>query len=109
MIRVRFNPTVPALSSGAWRKPAVLMALGATLVGCISQVDREAMSFPNMPSQAAYRRADGVQLAPEQAIDALQAAQSACRNPAQNGGAPVVVGSLAFDRCMQTQGYQRTL
>jgi hypothetical protein len=85
------------------------LVLGSVLVlgGCLSKVDREAISFPAMPSQAVYHRMDGKQLSPDNAIDALQNAESTCRNQNGNGSTPSIVGTPAFDACMQTQGYQR--
>jgi hypothetical protein len=85
------------------------LTLGSALAlgGCLSPVTREAISFPAMPSQAVYHRIDGKQLSPDDAIDALQSAESTCRNQNGNGSTPSIVGTPAFDNCMQTQGYQR--
>jgi hypothetical protein len=82
-----------------------LLVISCTLAlaGCLSQVDREAISFPAMPGQARYQRADGQLLAGDAAIDALQTAESVCRG--QSAGP--VVGTPAFDQCMQAQGYRR--
>jgi hypothetical protein len=83
---------------------AILLALS----GCVSEVDREAMSFPDMPSMPIYHRADGRSLSSDQAIDALQTAEITCRTPPGGStAASPVVGSPAFDRCMQAQGYRR--
>jgi hypothetical protein len=85
----------------------IVLAGVLVLGGCLSKVDREAISFPAMPSQAVYHRVDGKQLGPDDAIDALQNAESTCRTQNSNGSAPSIVGTPAFDACMQTQGYQR--
>jgi hypothetical protein len=78
------------------------------LTGCLSKVDREAISFPDMPSMPVYHRADGQQLPPDQAIDALQTAESTCRTPASSDAtSSLAVGSPTFDSCMQGQGYRR--
>lgn len=78
------------------------------LAGCMSQVDREAVSFPDMPNMPVYRRADSQQLSPDQAMDALQTAVTACRKQTSGGAAsPPEVGSAAFDSCMQGRGYRR--
>jgi hypothetical protein len=86
-----------------WIVLGCVFALG----GCLSKVDREAISFPAMPNQAVYHRIDGKQLSPDDAIDALQSAQSTCRNQSGNSSTPSIVGTPAFDACMRTQGYQR--
>jgi hypothetical protein len=87
--------------------PIGLVALLA-LSGCVSRVDREAMSFPDMPSMPVYHPTDGRSLSSDQAIDALQTAELTCRTPSGTGtAASPVVGSPAFDRCMQAQGYRR--
>ena len=85
----------------------IVLGSALSLGGCLSQVDREAISFPAMPRQAVYHRIDGKQLPPDDAIDALQNAESTCRNQNGNGSTPSVVGTPAFDACMTTQGYQR--
>jgi hypothetical protein len=47
-------------------------------------------------------------LSQDQAIDALQTAESACQTQTAGGVASSpVVGSPAFDSCMQAQGYRR--
>jgi hypothetical protein len=82
------------------------IALGAaalTLTGCLSQTDREAIGFPAMPGQARYLRADGQPLS----IDGLQTAEATCRNQNGNGATPSIIGTPAFDACMQGQGYRR--
>ena len=85
----------------------IVLGSALALAGCLSQTDREAISFPALPGQAVYHRADGRQLPPDQAIDALQTAEAACRNQSGNGAAPSIVGTPAFDACMQSQGYRR--
>ena len=78
------------------------------LVGCMAQVDREAVSFPDMPNMPVYHRADGRQFYGDQAIDALQTAESACRTQTAGGAAESpAVGSPAFDSCIRGQGYRR--
>jgi hypothetical protein len=78
------------------------------LSGCLSRVDREAMSFPDMPSMPVYHRADSQPMTSDQAIDALQTAELSCRAPSDAGTtASPAVGSPAFDRCMQSRGYRR--
>ena len=77
------------------------------LTGCLSQVDREAISFPAMPGQARYQRIDGQLMSGDAAIDALQTAETTCRGPSVRPSDASVVGSPAFDRCMQVQGYRR--
>jgi hypothetical protein len=93
----------PVKNAARWIVLGTALALG----GCLSKVDREAISFPAMPSQAVYHRIDGKQLPPDDAIDALQNAESTCRNQNGNGSTASVVGTPAFDTCMTTQGYQR--
>jgi hypothetical protein len=84
---------------------AIAFALMAA--GC-SAVDREAAAFPNMPHNPVYYRLDGRQLPTQQAIAALQAAASACRNQMPVGaGEPSSLGSVEFDSCMHSQGYAR--
>lgn len=84
------------------------MASTLALSGCLSQVDREAMSFPYMPGMPVYQRADNQQLPPEQAIDALQTAENACATKNADGSAASPpVGSPPFDACMAQQGYRR--
>lgn len=85
----------------------VVLGCALTLSGCLSRVQREAISFPAMPGQAVYHRVNAAALTPEQAIDELQAAEDACRKRGGPGDEPVVVGTPAFDRCMQSQGYIR--
>jgi len=46
-------------------------------------------------------------LSPDDAIDALQTAESTCRNRNGDGATPSIVGTPAFDACMQSQGYRR--
>ena len=81
----------------------VLTAAALTVSGCLSQTDREAIAFPAMPSQARYLRADGRPIS----VDALTAAEAACRNQNGNGATPSIIGTPAFDTCMQGQGYRR--
>ncbi|HVA13589.1 MAG TPA: hypothetical protein VNF99_10090 [Stellaceae bacterium] len=85
----------------------IVLGCALALTGCLSRVDREAVSFPAMPSQAVYHRVDGRQLSPDDAIDALQTAESTCRNRNGDGATPSIVGTPAFDACMQSQGYRR--
>lgn len=85
----------------------VLSVAAAALSGCLSQTDREAIAFPAMPSQARYLPADGRSLSSEATIDALQTAEATCRNQNGNGATPSIVGTPAFDACMQSQGYRR--
>jgi hypothetical protein len=85
----------------------VLSAAGLALTGCLSQTDREAIAFPAMPGQARYLPADGRPLSSEATIDALQTAEATCRNQNGNGATPSIVGTPAFDACMQSQGYRR--
>lgn len=92
-----------------WAMRLVVLGSTAALGGCLSQTTREAIAFPAMPGQAVYQRIDGKQLTPDAAIDALQTAEDACRNQNGNGATPSIVGSPAFDNCMQTQGYRRKL
>ena len=84
-----------------------LSAAALALSGCLSQTDREAIAFPAMPGQARYLPADGRQLSSEATIDALQTAEAACRNHGGNGATPSIIGTPAFDACMQGQGYRR--
>ncbi|HLI20687.1 MAG TPA: hypothetical protein VKV32_06195 [Stellaceae bacterium] len=90
-----------------WVARLIVLAFAEMLGGCLSQSTREAIAFPAMPGQARYVRADGQQLAPDAAIDALQNAESTCRNQGGNGATPSIVGTPAFDSCMQIQGYRR--
>lgn len=90
-----------------WVTRLVVLGLASPLGGCLSQTTREAIAFPAMPGQARYVRADSAQLSPDAAIDALQTAESTCRNQSGNGATPSVVGTPVFDSCMQTQGYVR--
>jgi len=85
----------------------VLTAAALTVSGCLSQTDREAIAFPVMPGQARYLPADGRALSSEATIDALQTAEATCRNQIGNGATPSIVGTPAFDSCMQRQGYRR--
>jgi hypothetical protein len=84
-----------------------LSAAALALSGCLSQTDREAIAFPAMPGQARYLPADGRALSSEATIDALTTAEATCRNQNGNGAAPSIVGTPAFDACMQSQGYRR--
>ena len=79
------------------------------LTGCLTEVDREAISFPDMPNMPVYHRADGQQLSQDQTIDALQAAEDTCRMQVSGGGAAssTAIGSPPFDSCMRDQGYSR--
>jgi hypothetical protein len=82
------------------------IALGVaalTLSGCLSATDKEAIGFPAMPGQARYLPANGQPLT----VDALTDAEATCRNQNGNGAAPSIIGTPAFDSCMQTQGYRR--
>src|SRR5271165_5565157 len=91
------------------RKSCLISLVGVlVLAGCMTQVDREAISFPDMPGMPVYRRADGRESYSDQAIDALQTAESTCRMRTSGGaaGSPAI-GSQAFDSCMQGQGYRR--
>lgn len=81
----------------------VLSAAALALTGCLSQTDREAIAFPAMPSQARYLRADNQPIS----VDALTDAEATCRNQGGNGAAPSIIGTPAFDACMQGQGYRR--
>jgi isoaspartyl peptidase/L-asparaginase-like protein (Ntn-hydrolase superfamily) len=85
----------------------VLSVAASALSGCLSQTDREAIAFPAMPGQARYLAADGRPLSSEATIEALQTAEATCRNQSGNGAAPSIVGTPAFDACMQSQGYRR--
>jgi hypothetical protein len=78
------------------------------LAGCMTQVDREAVSFPDMPNMPVYHRVDGRQFYGDQALDALQTAESTCRARISGDAAvSTAVGSRAFDSCMLGQGYRR--
>ena len=78
------------------------------LAGCLTKVDREAISFPDMPNMPVYHRADGQQLSQDQTIEALQAAEDACRTQVSSGAASSsAIGSPPFDSCMRDQGYSR--
>jgi hypothetical protein len=90
-----------------WTARLFVLGCAFTLSGCLSQTTREAIAFPAMPGQAVYQRIDGRQLSPDAAIDALQTAEGTCRNQNGNGATPSIVGTPAFDNCMQTQGYRR--
>jgi hypothetical protein len=92
-----------------WAVRFFILGSAAALSGCLSQTTREAIAFPAMPGQAVYQRIDGKQLPPDAAIDALQSAENTCRNQNGNGATPSIVGTPAFDTCMQTQGYRRKL
>ena len=85
----------------------VLSAAVLALTGCLSQTDREAIAFPAMPGQARYLPADGRPLSSDAMIEALQTAEGTCRNQNGTGAAQSVVGTPAFDTCMQSQGYRR--
>jgi hypothetical protein len=86
-------------------KARLLAALAFALLaaGC-SAVDREAAAFPEMPHNPVYYRLDGRQLPARQAMEALQAAASTCR---QQTPAGTILGSPPFDACMHAQGYGR--
>jgi hypothetical protein len=90
-----------------WAVRLLVLGCASALGGCLSQTTREAIAFPAMPGQAVYQRADGRQLPPDAAIDALQTAEGTCRNQDGNGTAPSIVGTPAFDACMRGQGYRR--
>ncbi|HWE74464.1 MAG TPA: hypothetical protein VG328_14975 [Stellaceae bacterium] len=82
------------------------IALGAAalaLNGCLSATDKEAIGFPAMPGQARYLPANGQQFT----VDGLTTAEAACRNQNGNGATPSIIGTPAFDSCMQSQGYRR--
>lgn len=87
------------------------MALAALLAlcGCVSKVEREALSFPYMPREPVYQRLDGKPLSPDQTIDALESAENTCLTKIAHGNAvaPPAVGSPIFDACMRGQGYRR--
>jgi len=85
-----------------WMSAAMLL-----LAGCLSKVDREAISFPDMPDMPLYRAIDSRQLSPDQATDALLTAERACRSETSGGATSAPVGSSAFDACMTQQGYRR--
>jgi hypothetical protein len=85
----------------------VLGAAAWALTGCLSQTDREAIAFPAMPGQARYLPADGRQISSDAMIEALTTAEATCRNQNGNGATPSIVGTPAFDVCMQRQGYRR--
>jgi hypothetical protein len=85
----------------------LLSTAALALTGCLSQTDREAIAFPAMPGQARYIRTDGQPLSSDAAIDALTTAEATCRKQNGNGSTPSVVGTPAFDTCMQNQGYRR--
>ena len=89
------------LTAKARRLAALAFALLAA--GC-SAVEREAAAFPEMPHNPVYYRLDGRQLPTRQAMEALQAAASTCREQTPAG---TILGSAAFDSCMHTQGYGR--
>jgi hypothetical protein len=82
------------------------IALGAAAValsGCLSATDKEAIGFPAMPGQARYLPANGQAFT----VDGLTDAEAACRNQNGNGATPSIIGTPAFDHCMETQGYRR--
>jgi hypothetical protein len=87
------------------------MALAALLAlcGCVSRVEREALSFPYMPREPVYQRLDGKPLSPDQTIDALESAENICLTKIGRGNAaaPPAVASPAFDACMRSEGYRR--
>jgi hypothetical protein len=91
----------------AYLRWIILSIVGLALSACLSQADREAIAFPAMPGQARYLPADGRPLSSEATVDALQTAEAACRNQNGKGGTPSIVGTPAFDSCMQSQGYRR--
>lgn len=84
-----------------------LSGAALALTGCLSQTDREAIAFPAMPGQARYLPANGQQMSSDAMIEALTTAEATCRNQNGNGAAPSIVGTPAFDACMQRQGYRR--
>lgn len=90
-----------------WTTSLLALGCAVALSGCLSRTDREAIAFPAMPGQARYERADGRQLSPDAAIDALQTAENICRSQNGNGATPSIIGTPAFDQCMQDQGYRR--
>jgi hypothetical protein len=81
----------------------VLGATALALTGCLSATDKEAIGFPAMPSQARYLRVDGQPIS----VDALTDTEATCRDQNGNGAAPSIIGTPAFDTCMQSQGYRR--
>src|SRR5215469_12458010 len=75
-------------NGGSMRRLHWISAAGVlALVGCMTQVDREAVSFPVMPNAPTYHRVDGRQLPPNQAIEALRTAASACQTQTSGGAA----------------------
>lgn len=79
------------------------LALSGALTGCLSQTDKEAIGFPAMPGQARYLPANGQPFT----VDTLTTAEATCRNQNGNGATPSIIGTPAFDACMQSQGYRR--
>lgn len=77
------------------------------LVGCMTKVDREAMSFPDMPNMPVYHRADGRQFNGDQGLNALENAETNCRAQISSNAVSPAVGSPDFDSCMRGQGYMR--
>jgi len=78
------------------------------LVGCVTKVDREAISFPDMPNMPVYHRVDGRQFYGDQAFDELETAERTCRTQISgNAALSPAVGNPAFDSCMRDQGYER--
>lgn len=108
---ISFPPKMDRWVDGDWMKRSSWIGIVSlfALAGCLSRVDREAISFPDMPNMPVYHRADGQQLSQDQTIDALQAAEDACRTQVSGGGAAssAAIGSPSFDSCMQDQGYSR--
>jgi hypothetical protein len=91
----------------AYLRWIVLSTAGLALSACLSQTDREAIGFPAMPGQARYLPSDGRALSSEATIEALQTAETTCRDQSGQGATPSMVGTPAFDACMQSQGYRR--
>jgi hypothetical protein len=87
-------------------RQAFFLLLALAISAC-SQVDREALAFPDMPQMPFYHRIDGKRLSADDSIDALQDAETACRQNSQ-GGTSITVGTPSFDSCMHRQGYNRT-
>ena len=88
--------------------PLIIIAALA-LAGCVSQVDREALSFPDMPKMPVYARNDTKPISSDEAMSALQVATRTCRTQGAGGmESPRAVGTPDFDACMRTQGYRRT-
>ncbi len=87
----------------------VVIVAALALAGCMTQVDREALSFPDMPKMPVYVRVDARPLSSDEAMSALRVATRTCQTQAAGGmDSPRAVGTPDFDACMQTQGYRRT-